>query len=109
MTDTKLIDSKSNESKLNESKLSDPMSNYNLAVVSHCPSQQTATIVTVEKPNVYNGILKNFGISNQNEKPYNAYLTEKRAFFICKSFFFSSIPSFPLTFFLHSLCERKVA
>lgn len=74
------------ESKSN--KANSPMSNYNLAVVTHCPSQQTATIVVVEKPSVFNRIFKTFGISDKDEKPSNECITERQTFFICKSFAF---------------------
>lgn len=74
------------DSKLNQSNY--PISNYNIAVVSHCPSQQTATIVLVKKPSVFNRIFNNYGISNKgnrDEKIEEVECTrEKTTFFICK-------------------------
>ncbi len=70
--------------KLNKSNI--PKSNYNLAVVSHCPNQQTATIVIVEKPSVF-GIFKSFGISNKDKKTSDDWTRSKTTFFICKRFF----------------------
>lgn len=54
------------DTKLSHSNM--PISNYNVAVVSHCPSQQTATIVLVKKPSVLSRIFNNFGISNADSK-----------------------------------------
>lgn len=74
-------------SKISQSNI--PTSNYNIAVVSHCPSQQTATIVLVKKPSVFNRIFNNFGISNtdnKDEKASDECTREKTTFFICKSF-----------------------
>lgn len=60
----------------------------NLAVVTHCPSQQTATIVMVEKPSVFNGIFKNFPISNRDNEDTSTFY-DRIKFFLGKS---SSIP-----------------
>lgn len=76
------------ETKFNHSN--GPVNNYNTAVVSHCPSQQTATIVLVKKPSVVNRIVSNFGISNKDkkdEKNSEECTREKSTFFICKFFF----------------------
>lgn len=54
---------------------------HNLAVVSHCPSQQTATIVMVEKHSVFSGIFKNFPISNQEKKSF----ADRKKFLVGKS------------------------
>lgn len=77
------------ETKLNHAN--GAVNNYNIAVVSHCPSQQTATIVLVKKPSVVNRIFSNFGISNsdkKDEKNSEECTREKSTFFICKCFFF---------------------
>lgn len=78
------------DSKLSNSTI--PISNYNIAVVSHCPSQQTATIVLVKKPSVFSRILNNYGISStdgKDDKTSEVCTREKTTYFICKlmSFF----------------------
>lgn len=75
--------------KLNQSNC--PISNYNIAVVSHCPSQQSATIVLVKKPSVFDRIFSNIGISktdNKDEKNSDECTQEKTTFLICKFFYF---------------------
>lgn len=70
------------DSKLNQGKYKSPTSN--IAVVSHCPSQQTATITFVKKPSVVSRIFNNFGISNKDEKVSFECTREKTTFLICK-------------------------
>lgn len=87
-------------SKISQSNI--PKSNFNVAVVSHCPSQQTATIVLVKKPNVFNRIINNFGISstgNKDEKNTDECTREKTTFFICKLLL--------LFFCFHEKCKRN--
>lgn len=76
--------------KLNKSN--SPISDYNRAIVSHCPTQQSATIVMVKKPSVVNSIFNNLGISNKNDKNEKdtECTREKTTFFIRKSIFFFS-------------------
>lgn len=81
------------DSKLSQSNM--PISSYNVAVVSHCPSQQTATIVLVKKPSVLSRIFNNFGISNADNKdkktPVECTRDNNTTFFICKYFLYDFI------------------
>lgn len=65
-----------------QTKSKSPMSN--VAVVSHCPNQQTATIIFVKQPSVFSRILDNFAISNKDGKISFGCTREKWIFFICK-------------------------
>ncbi|KAG4077953.1 hypothetical protein HA402_013453 [Bradysia odoriphaga] len=88
------------DSKLTKSN--SPKTNYNLAVVTHCPSQQTATIVMVEKPSVFSGIFKNFPISNkdkQAQKTLDDRTTFLIVFFVILILFLCSVTGFFVMWF----------